>query len=44
MGNVYGFDLIGGLLVLACVVLVLLPPKWDPAIHLKEWTLRRRGE
>jgi Sec-independent protein translocase protein TatA len=21
----------------ACVVLVLLPPKYDPAIRLKEW-------
>lgn len=28
-----------GLLIGACVVLVLLPPKWDPAIRLKEWNL-----
>lgn len=20
-----------------CVILVLLPPRWDPAIRLKEW-------
>ena len=20
-----------------CVILVLLPPKWDPAIRFKEW-------
>jgi hypothetical protein len=25
-------------LVIACVVLVLLPPKYDPAIRIKEWT------
>lgn len=25
----------------AIAVLVLLPPKYDPAIRLKEWTLRR---
>ncbi len=24
----------------ACVVLVCLPPKWDPAIRLKEWMMR----
>lgn len=24
-------------LIAACVVLVLLPPRWDPAIRLKEW-------
>ena len=22
--------------------LVLLPPKWDPAIRLKEWVLKKR--
>lgn len=27
-------------LVAACIVLVLLPPKWDPAIRLKEWNER----
>lgn len=30
------------LLVGACIVLVLLPPKYDPAIRLKEWVSRRR--
>jgi len=25
------------ILIAACVVLVLLPPKYDPAIRLKEW-------
>ncbi len=23
-----------------CVVLIILPPKWDPAIRLKEWLER----
>lgn len=27
----------GYVLIGLCVVLVLLPPKWDPAIRLKEW-------
>lgn len=29
------------LLVIACVILALLPPKYDPAIRLKEWNDRR---
>lgn len=24
-----------------CIILVLLPPKWDPAIRLKEWNEKR---
>jgi len=28
-------------LIVGCVVLVLLPPKWDPAIRLKEWVSRK---
>lgn len=29
-----------------CILLVVLPPKWDPAIRLKEYTerLRKRRE
>lgn len=30
--------------VAACVVLVLLPPRWDPAIRLKEWNEARRRD
>lgn len=30
-------------LVGACVALVLCPPRWDPAIRLKEWNERRAG-
>lgn len=29
------------ILIGLCIVLVLLPPKYDPAIRLKEWTERR---
>lgn len=28
-------------LIAACVILVLLPPKWDPAIRIKEWQIRK---
>lgn len=28
---------IEAVLIAACVILVLLPPKYDPAIRLKEW-------
>lgn len=31
------------LLIAACIVLVLLPPKWDPAIRLKEWQMRQNS-
>lgn len=30
------------ILIGLCIVLVLLPPKYDPAIWLKEWTGRNR--
>jgi hypothetical protein len=30
------------LLIALCVGIVLLPPKYDPAIRLKEWTEKRR--
>lgn len=30
------------ILLTLCVVLVLLPPKYDPANRLKEWVLSRR--
>lgn len=30
------------LLGLAIIILVALPPSWDPAIRFKEWTLRNR--
>ena len=28
-------------LILACVALVLLPPKFDPAIQIKEWQIKQ---
>lgn len=31
------WDWFGGTLIVTCVVLVLLPPRYDPAIRLKEW-------
>ena len=31
----------GILIIIACVVIVLLPPKYDPAIKLKEWSERK---
>lgn len=30
------------LLIAVCVVLIVLPPKWDPAIRLKEYNERVR--
>lgn len=30
------------ILIGLCVLLVVLPPKWDPAIRLKEWTEKKR--
>lgn len=36
-------DWIGIGLVTACVALVLCPPKYDPAIRLKEWLMDREG-
>lgn len=35
---------LGIALAVVCAVLVLLPPKWDPAIQLKERNLRKRKE
>jgi hypothetical protein len=29
------------LLIVACIILVLLPPKYDPAIRIKEWQMRK---
>jgi hypothetical protein len=29
-------------LIAICVVLVILPPKWDPAIRFKEWNYKRQ--
>lgn len=34
--------MIGYVLIAALVVLILLPPKYDPAIRLKEWVLEKR--
>jgi hypothetical protein len=31
------------ILISICIVLVMLPPKHDPAIRLKEWTQRRKN-
>ena len=28
-------------IIVVCVVLVLLPPKWDPAILIKEYQIRK---
>lgn len=33
---------IGELMLLACLALVLTPPKYDPAILLKEWLMKDR--
>lgn len=36
------FDaILNGLVVCGCVVLLLLPPRYDPAIMLKDWLMRR---
>lgn len=32
------------ILVGASVLLILLPPRYDPAIRLKEWLERRRND
>lgn len=24
-----------------CIILVLLPPKWDPEIRIKEWQIKQ---
>lgn len=28
-------------LLALCVLVALLPPRWDPAIRIKEWQIRR---
>jgi hypothetical protein len=33
-----------GLLIGLCILLVLLPPKYDPAIRIKEWQLKKWGK
>lgn len=30
-------------LIILCIILVLLPPRFDPAIRIKEWQLKRWG-
>lgn len=30
------------LILTVCVILVILPPKYDPAIRLKEWAEEKR--
>jgi hypothetical protein len=37
-------DWLGWALFAVCLVLTLLPPKWDPAIRLKEWAYRKPCE
>lgn len=37
MTDIWGLALIG-----ACITLALLPPRWDPAIRMREWLERRR--
>lgn len=32
---------VGYVLIGLCIVLVLLPPRWDPAIRIKEWQIRK---
>lgn len=27
-----------------CLLLIVLPPRWDPAIRLKEWAEKKREE
>lgn len=34
-------DWITAALILLCIVLVCLPPRYDPAIRLKEWNERK---
>lgn len=29
------------ILPIICIILVLLPPKWDPAIRIKEWQIKQ---
>lgn len=34
-------DTVSFILIGVCIVLALLPPRWDPAIRIKEWQLKR---
>lgn len=34
---------VGWVLLAASVVLILLPPRYDPAIRVKEWLEKKRG-
>lgn len=36
-------DYIAYALIAICVILILLPPKWDPAIQIKERQTKRRN-
>lgn len=44
-GALIGYSISGGTgaLVAACIVLVILPPSYDPAIIMKEWNLDQGG-
>lgn len=42
MTTYWGLTWWNWLLLAACIALVLLPPKYDPAIRWKEWLMRRR--
>lgn len=35
------FDTPTTVLIGLCLVLALLPPKWDPAIRIKKWQIKR---
>lgn len=32
------------ILIGLCILLVILPPRYDPAVRLKEWTERRSAK
>ena len=34
--------MLGKILVVVCLILIVLPPKYDPAIRLKEWMDKRK--
>lgn len=34
---------IGELMLVAIIILVMLPPSWDPAVRFKEWTMGRKS-
>ena len=35
---------LGPILLATCAVLIVLPPRYDPAIRLKEWLERKRND